>query len=83
MVASEYHFITGGSSGINFWRLEGSSLSKKKGRFSNKYKQAPILCCANIQGKDRWRIVMGTSSGDLYLYDEREVNNAVESAHNG
>lgn len=78
---AEYNFISGGPKGVNFWKVEGSSLSKKPGRFSKKYKETQLLCAANIQGKDRWRIVIGTATGDLYIYDERETSDAVENAH--
>ncbi len=81
---NEYHFVSGGAAGVNFWKVEGATLSKKAGRFNKKYKQCPIVCAANIQGKDgQWKVVMGTSSGDLYVFDEREVTNAVEKAHTG
>lgn len=80
---SEYHFLTGGADGVNFWKCQGSSLSKKQGRFTKRYKAAPLLCAANIQGKDSWRMVVGTSTGDLYLYAEREVCDGVEGAHKG
>jgi len=80
---AEYHFLSGGADGVNFWKSQGSTLTKKQGRFSKKYKAAPLLCAANIQGKDNWRMVVGTSSGDLYIYDEREVSDAVEGAHKG
>lgn len=84
MVGSgEYNFLSGGASGVNFWKLQGSTLTKKQGRFSKKYKASPLLCAANIQGKDNWRMVLGTASGDLYIYDEREVSDAVEGAHKG
>ena len=80
---AEYNFLSGGADGVNFWKLQGSTLSKKQGRFSKKYKAAPLLCAANIQGKDNWRVVLGTANGDLYIYDEREVSDAVEGAHKG
>lgn len=79
--AAEFHFLSGGSAGVNFWKLEGSSLSKKQGKFGSKYKATPLLCAANLQGKDGvWRMVMGTSKGDLFMFEDREVSNAVEGA---
>lgn len=69
--------------GVNFWKVEGSAISKKPGRFSKRYKEAPLLCAANIHGKDKWRLVIGTGTGDLYIYDEREISDAVEGAHKG
>jgi WD40 repeat protein len=80
---SEYHFLTGGADGVNFWTLQGSTMTKKQGRFSKKFKSAPLLCAANLQGKDTWRVVVGTAAGDLYAYDEREVSDAAEGAHKG
>ena len=73
----EYQVLSGGATEINFWKLEGSSLSKKQGRFGKK-KQVPLLCAANLKIKDDWKVVLGTASGDLYVYDEREVTNSVE-----
>ena len=81
--------VTGGAKSINFWRLEGATLVKKQGRFGRKYKQAPLLCAANIQAKDEkggqsgWQTVVGTSKGDFYVFEEREVSNAVQGAHTG
>jgi len=80
---NEYHFVSGGLKGVNFWKVEGSAISKKPGRFSKRYKEAPLLCAANIHGKDKWRLVIGTGTGDLYIYDEREISDAVEGAHKG
>ena len=73
----EYQVLSGGATEINFWKLEGSSLSKKQGRFGKK-KQVPLLCAANLKVKDDWKVVLGTASGDLYIYDEREVTNSVD-----
>lgn len=77
---AEYHVVSGGASAINFWKLEGATMSKKQGRFGKK-KQVPLLCAANLKVKDEWKVVLGTASGDLYLYDEREVTNSVDKAH--
>ena len=80
----EAHFLSGGAAGVNFWKIQGSALSKKPGRFGRKYKEVPLLCGANLTGTDKkWRVVLGTSSGDLYVYDDREVSTAVEKAHAG
>ena len=81
-------FVSGGAQAINFWKLEGSALSKKCGKFGKK-KQCPLLCAANIQAKDAngalsGNLVVGTASGDLYIYDkDREVCGAVDKAHAG
>lgn len=79
----EYQFISGGGDKVNFWKLQGSKLSKKAGRFG-KYKQSALACAANIQiSQDQYRVVVGTASGDLYVYEERETNNSIEKAHLG
>jgi microtubule-associated protein-like 6 len=81
--------ISGGSKSMNFWKLEGATLVKKQGRFGRKYKRAPLLCAANIQAKDEkggkngWALVAGTSSGDFYVFEDREVSTAVPKAHSG
>lgn len=67
---------------ISFWILEGSKLSKKPGRFG-KFKQSPLLCAGNIQQNNEWKIVVGTSTGDLYVFESRDVVSGVEKAHSG
>ena len=80
----EAHFLSGGAAGVNFWKIQGSALSKKPGRFGRKYKEVPLLCGANLTGTDKkWRMILGTSTGDLYVFDDREVSTAVEKAHTG
>ena len=81
--------VTGGAKSINFWKLEGATLVKKQGRFGRKYKQVPLLCAANIQTKDEkgsqtdWQTVTGTSKGDFYVFNQREVCNIIQGAHAG
>jgi echinoderm microtubule-associated protein-like 6 len=80
----EYHFVSGGATSIHFWKVEGSSLTKKESR-NGKYKQKPLLCAATLLMKDSYRLISGTSSGDLYVfdYDSRECKSAIEGAHEG
>ena len=79
---SEYQIVSGGG-GINFWKIEGSHLSKKAGRFGSKFKQSPITCVGNLNMKEGWRVIAGTSSGELLIFEDREVVGCVESAHPG
>ena len=81
--SADCHFLSGGADGVNFWKLQGATLSKKQGRFSKMFKKAPLLCAANLQGKDSWRMVVGTAAGDLYVFGDREVCDAAEDAHRG
>ena len=80
--ASDYQIISGGGA-INFWKIEGSHLQKKSGRFGSDFKQIPIVCAANLNMKEGWRIVAGGSNGDLIVFEEREVISCVEGAHRG
>jgi hypothetical protein len=83
---ADYFLVTGGQESVSFWKLEGAMLSKKQGRFGRKYKQTQLLCAANIRMKEGWQVVVGTATGDLYVYsseDRREVANAVDKAHSG
>lgn len=82
MTVADYQIISGGGA-INFWKIEGSHLQKKSGRFGSNFKQVPIVCAANINMKEGWRIVAGSSSGDFMVFDEREVISCVEGAHKG
>jgi microtubule-associated protein-like 6 len=79
----QYELLTGGAKSLYFWKIEGATIKSKSGRFGSKYKQAPILCVANLNTKDGWRLIAATSTGDLYVYEKREVINGVEKAHVG
>jgi WD40 repeat protein len=79
---SENHFITGGGSSINFWKIEGAQLTRKPGKF-NKQKQSPILSVANLCMKDKWRVICGISTGDLYSFEDRDCVSSVSAAHGG
>jgi len=68
---------------LHFWSIDGATLSRKQGRFGRKYKQQPLLCSAALRQKDDWQLVVGTSSGDLYVFSDRECSNAIEKAHAG
>ncbi len=88
--ANEFHFISGGSNSINFWKVEGSVLSKKLGRFNATSSQAPLLCAATLKTAEKddkeddgWRIIAGTSTGMLYIFADREVERTIASAHAG
>ena len=79
---SENHFISGGGTSINFWKIDGAQLSRKPGKFG-KQKQSPILCVANLSMKDKYRTIAGVSTGDLYVFEERDCVNSVSAAHRG
>mmetsp|Transcript_9925 Transcript_9925/g.14948 ORF Transcript_9925/g.14948 Transcript_9925/m.14948 type:complete len:2471 (-) Transcript_9925:176-7588(-) len=80
--ASEYSFVSGGTSKVHFWKIEGSALSSRESRLG-KHKAVDILCAANLIMKDNeYRLVTGTASGDLYVFgDDRVCENVIEQAH--
>ena len=78
----EFQFVSGGSAVLHFWRVEGSSMSKKESR-NGKYKQQTILCAANLIMKDKHRLICGTSSGDLYVLEDRNCVNSIDKGHAG
>ncbi len=86
---SQCALVSGGAKSINFWQIEGATLVKKQGRFGRKYKQSPLLCAANLQTSDEkggsktWCIIVGTASGSLFSFDDRDVSAGIEKAHNG
>lgn len=57
-------------------------MTRRPGKFG-KQKQNPILCVANLFMKDKWRTVCGISTGDLYVFEDRDCVNNISSAHSG
>ena len=87
--ASKCQAVSGGAKCINFWKLEGATLVKKQGRFGRKTKQSPLLCGANLLSKDEkggqscWSFVVGTSTGSILSFTDREVQSGADKAHAG
>ena len=80
--SSLFLFITGGQIGLQYWKLEGSSLRKKLGLFGPR-KKSTILNVANVFSSKGWRIAAATSTGDLYFFLNREIAESVDGAHAG
>lgn len=80
----EVSFVSGGSKVVSLWRIEGSTLSKKQA--SNKKAATaattPLayLSMANLQMKGGWKVVLGSSTGDLLILD-KELTVQVDKAH--
>jgi WD40 repeat protein len=79
---SEYQLLSGGQT-LNFWKIDGSRLSSKQGRFGRSFKQVPITCVANLNGTNGYTVVAGTMTGALVTFDEREIVSMSEEAHIG
>uniref|UniRef100_A0A8C5N783 Echinoderm microtubule-associated protein-like 2 n=1 Tax=Gouania willdenowi TaxID=441366 RepID=A0A8C5N783_GOUWI len=83
--------VTCGKSHINFWTMEGSSLTKKQGLFDKHEKPKYVLCVAFAENGDA---ITGDSSGNIYVWrnqnDEfcvptggNRISQVVSGAHEG
>lgn len=74
-------FVTCGQKYVDFWSVNGSALSLKKGLLGRKGTQQPFLV-AEYLGESKDAVVVGTNDGNLYLFHGRELSSVVK-AHNG
>jgi WD40 repeat protein len=87
MVAKgEYHFLSGGSKIVSLWKIEGSSLSKKQARAGKKAASSSTasiayLSMANLDMKGVWKVVLGTSTGDLLTLEDKDMVVQADKAH--
>lgn len=82
-MSSECHFISGGLRSMSLWKVEGSSLVKKQARLGKKISAAAYLCMVNIPNKEKtaFNVFFGSSTGDILTLQDREIQIAVEKAH--
>uniref|UniRef100_A0A8C5BC42 EMAP like 2 n=1 Tax=Gadus morhua TaxID=8049 RepID=A0A8C5BC42_GADMO len=74
--------VTCGKSHINFWTMEGNTLTKKQGLFEKHEKPKYVLCVAFAENGDA---ITGDSSGNIYVWAKGGVSSlsAVAGAHEG
>ncbi|XP_034024391.1 echinoderm microtubule-associated protein-like 2 isoform X2 [Thalassophryne amazonica] len=74
--------VTCGKSHINFWTMEGSTLSKRQGLFEKHEKPKYILCVAFAENGDA---ITGDSSGNIYVWAKggNRISQVVSGAHEG
>ncbi|XP_055082239.1 echinoderm microtubule-associated protein-like 2 isoform X3 [Periophthalmus magnuspinnatus] len=74
--------VTCGKSHINFWTMEGSTLTKRQGLFEKHDKPKYILCVAFAENGDT---ITGDSSGNIYIWAKggNRINQVVSGAHEG
>uniref|UniRef100_A0A8C5GR49 Echinoderm microtubule-associated protein-like 2 n=1 Tax=Gouania willdenowi TaxID=441366 RepID=A0A8C5GR49_GOUWI len=79
--------VTCGKSHINFWTMEGSSLTKKQGLFDKHEKPKYVLCVAFAENGDA---ITGDSSGNIYVWAKGRkkkpgglIVKVVSGAHEG
>ncbi|XP_024133382.1 echinoderm microtubule-associated protein-like 2 isoform X3 [Oryzias melastigma] len=74
--------VTCGKSHINFWTMEGKTLSKRQGLFEKHDKPKYVLCVAFAENGDT---ITGDSSGNIYVWAKggNRITHAVSGAHEG
>uniref|UniRef100_I3JLA8 EMAP like 2 n=1 Tax=Oreochromis niloticus TaxID=8128 RepID=I3JLA8_ORENI len=78
--------VTCGKSHINFWTMEGNTLTKRQGLFEKHEKPKYVLCVAFAENGDA---ITGDSSGNLYIWAKGTIkvkvliHQVVSGAHEG
>ncbi|KAM7398914.1 hypothetical protein PAMP_018218 [Pampus punctatissimus] len=74
--------VTCGKSHINFWTMEGNTLSKRQGLFEKHEKPKYMLCVAFAENGDT---ITGDSSGNIYTWAKggNRISHVVSGAHEG
>uniref|UniRef100_A0A3B4H360 EMAP like 2 n=1 Tax=Pundamilia nyererei TaxID=303518 RepID=A0A3B4H360_9CICH len=74
--------VTCGKSHINFWTMEGNTLTKRQGLFEKHEKPKYVLCVAFAENGDA---ITGDSSGNLYIWAKggTRISQVVSAAHEG
>lgn len=74
--------VTCGKSHINFWTVEGNTLTKRQGLFEKHEKPKYVLCVAFAENGDA---ITGDSSGNLYIWAKggTRISQVVSGAHEG
>uniref|UniRef100_A0A8C7YF04 EMAP like 2 n=1 Tax=Oryzias sinensis TaxID=183150 RepID=A0A8C7YF04_9TELE len=74
--------VTCGKSHINFWTMEGRTLTKRQGLFEKHEKPKYVLCVAFAENGDT---ITGDSSGNIYIWAKggTRISHAVSGAHEG
>ncbi|KAE8294969.1 Echinoderm microtubule-associated protein-like 1 [Larimichthys crocea] len=74
--------VTCGKSHINFWTMEGNTLTKRQGLFEKHDKPKYVLCVAFAENGDA---ITGDSSGNIYVWAKggNRISHQVSGAHEG
>uniref|UniRef100_A0A8B9I054 Echinoderm microtubule-associated protein-like 2 n=1 Tax=Astyanax mexicanus TaxID=7994 RepID=A0A8B9I054_ASTMX len=74
--------VTCGKSHLNFWTVEGSTLTKRQGLFEKHEKPKYVLCVAFAENGDA---ITGDSSGNIYIWAKggNKISQVVAGAHEG
>uniref|UniRef100_A0A8C4EYJ2 Echinoderm microtubule-associated protein-like 2 n=2 Tax=Dicentrarchus labrax TaxID=13489 RepID=A0A8C4EYJ2_DICLA len=74
--------VTCGKSHLNFWTMEGNTLTKRQGLFEKHEKPKYVLCVAFAENGDA---ITGDSSGNIYVWAKggNRISHQVSGAHEG
>lgn len=74
--------VTCGKSHINFWTMDGNTLTKRQGLFEKHDKPKYVLCVAFAENGDA---ITGDSSGNIYIWAKggNRISQVVSGAHEG
>ncbi|KAM4566654.1 echinoderm microtubule-associated protein-like 2 isoform 2-T2 [Odontesthes bonariensis] len=74
--------VTCGKSHLNFWTMEGNTLTKRQGLFEKHEKPKYVLCVAFAENGDA---ITGDSSGNIYTWAKggNRISQVVSGAHEG
>ncbi|KAJ8414584.1 hypothetical protein AAFF_G00037860 [Aldrovandia affinis] len=74
--------VTCGKSHLNFWTMEGNTLTKRQGLFEKHEKPKYVLCVAFAENGDA---ITGDSSGNIYIWAKggNRISQVVAKAHEG
>ena len=78
-----FNLVSLSSSNCHLWSVDGAKLGRKKGTLNKKVAAGNVKlnCVANWNTKDGWRVAMGGANGDIFLFEGKEANTSVPSAH--
>ncbi|XP_048838244.1 echinoderm microtubule-associated protein-like 2 isoform X2 [Brienomyrus brachyistius] len=74
--------VTCGKSHLNFWTMEGKTLTKRQGLFEKNEKPKYVLCLTFAENGD---VITGDSSGNIYIWGKGgyRITQVVSGAHEG
>ncbi|KAK3531828.1 hypothetical protein QTP70_029719 [Hemibagrus guttatus] len=74
--------VTCGKSHINFWTIEGNTLTKRQGLFEKHEKPKYVLCVTFAENGDA---ITGDSGGNIYIWAKggNRISQVVAGAHEG
>uniref|UniRef100_A0A8C9W7Q1 EMAP like 2 n=1 Tax=Scleropages formosus TaxID=113540 RepID=A0A8C9W7Q1_SCLFO len=74
--------VTCGKSHLNFWTIEGKTLTKRQGLFEKHEKPKYVLCITFAENGD---VITGDSSGNIYIWGKggNRITHVIPGAHEG